>query len=352
MTVGGSESQYNYRTSRLTDETTITLNQRFSYTTILGGNTYYDRWGDEVENLGYAYQWTSDVEPTGGMLYEDYASFYNAMKGNQAGEANEFFYQLSKDDITTEEGPYEGRMIENKDWATIFEDLPEYQKVGDEFMLLTYEISELKIIPYGMDEEPVGTSSFDNYQGETTNYLVNWEPDGDSWTVTNREKPGIDITIRKTDVDGQALGGAVFELYRKSGTVFTKVTHTAYDWLDNNDRFTVPDEGFQMTGLKDGMYQIMEVASPRGYVITDRTPVTFEVKHCAVVENSNELTDGVSYEPAAGSAKDTYIIPNKPGAALPMTGGSGTRVFTITGLIAVILAGIILVRRKKYCLFA
>ena len=233
---------------------------------------------------------------TGGTLYTDYETFYNTMKDNQGGEANELFYTLSRDDITGEETPYEGEIT--GDWAAIFEDLPEFQKVGDEFVLLTYEISELKIKPAGMDEEPVGSTSFEGYQGETTNYLVNWVQNGDSWTISNREKPGLDITIRKTDDSGKAIGGAVFEIYKETGSVYRKLTHSDYDWIDENNQFTVDDEGFMMTGLKDGRYQIKEVLPPGGYIITNNTPVEFELEHCAVVAGSNVLADGVTYEPA------------------------------------------------------
>ena len=46
---------------------------------------------------------------------------------------------------------------------------------------------------------------------------------------------------------------------------------------------------------------------------------------------------------------DTYIITvkNNPGTVLPGTGGSGTLMYTIAGLAMVLLAGVILVSRRK-----
>jgi LPXTG-motif cell wall-anchored protein len=58
------------------------------------------------------------------------------------------------------------------------------------------------------------------------------------------------------------------------------------------------------------------------------------------------LADGVTYEPAEGSAKDTYIIPNIPGAALPHTGGPGTDIFTILGSMLILGAAFLLWWRR------
>lgn len=342
-TTGGNGTQYGYESNAITDEVTITLSQTFVYRGLF--NTYYDRWGDTVENLLFAYQWTSAVTATGGTLYTDYDSFFTAMDSAEAGEANEYHYTLGKDEITGQADTYEGEMT--GEWSAIFEDLPEFQKIGNDYYIMTYEISELKIIPYGMSEEPVGESTVAGYQGESENYLINWTQNGDSWTITNREKPGLDVIIRKTDDDGTELGGAVFEIYKQNGTVFTKVSHNTYDWLDDNDQFTVPEEGFMLAGLKDGLYQIREVTPPEGYVILNDTPVTFEIEHGAIVSASNILADGVGFKPASGSVKDAYIIPNSFAAELPHTGGIGTTIFYILGSILVIGCGVYLISRRR-----
>ena len=342
-TTGGRVTQYGYESNAITNETTITLRQTFTYNGLL--NTYYDRWGDTVEDLVFSYQWTSTVTATGGTLYTDYSTFYNAMKTAQGGEANELIYTLGKDEISGEENTYEGLIT--GDWAAIFEDLPQFQKVGEDYVVVTYEITELKIKPAGEDEEPVGSTTAQGYLGETTNYLVNWAQNGDSWTITNREKPGLDVIIRKTDPTGSPLTGAVFEISKQKGSVFVKLTHDKFDWLDENDQFTVPEEGIMLTGLKDGIYQIKEVIAPAGYVIEVSIPVEFEISHGAVAAGSNVLSEGVTHVPASGSDKDAFVIPNTPGAALPNSGGPGTRLFTILGLMLTCLAGALLWRKRR-----
>ena len=44
---------------------------------------------------------------------------------------------------------------------------------------------------------------------------------------------------------------------------------------------------------------------------------------------------------------DTITIGNTPGAELPATGGSGTMIYTIAGLSLVLLAGALMVSRKR-----
>ena len=118
-----------------------------------------------------------------------------------------------------------------------------------------------------------------------------------------------------------------------------------------------------MTGLTDGTYQIKEIKPPDGYVITEDTPVTFTVENGTVVEESNDLKNGATYTPAQDAVEDnpdttdidesreatndTFTIPNTPGAALPSTGGPGTRLFTILGTILILGAGVLLLRRRR-----
>ncbi len=183
--------------------------------------------------------------------------------------------------------------------------------------------------------------------------------------VYNIYKPvATDITIKKVDNNSQPLSNAVFELYKSNDAVFEKVTHSTYTWLGENDQFTVPAEGYTLTGLTDGTYQIKEIKPPDGYVITEDTPVTFTVENGTVVEESNDLKNGATYTPAQDAVEDdpdtrdidesheaindTFTIPNPPGAVLPNTGGPGTRIFTILGSILILGAGALLWRRRRF----
>ena len=63
--------------------------------------------------------------------------------------------------------------------------------------------------------------------------------------------------------------------------------------------------------------------------------------------------ESVDFEPAHAAAETqsatnaTFTVENTPGAALPSTGGPGTRLFTILGSILIAGAGILLWRRRR-----
>ena len=178
----------------------------------------------------------------------------------------------------------------------------------------------------------------------------------------------LDIKIEKvtTDATPRPLSGAVFELYRQTGTnsqgtpIWDKVV-SKYGTNDEG-RFTV-NESATLNGLHDGTYQIREVVAPAGYIITNSAPVTFTITHGAVVAGSNVLgqNPNVSYtaKRAAIAADpensvegqeavpDTYTIPNEAGAVLPATGGSGTTPIYATGAVLLLLALALLLRKKR-----
>ena len=172
-------------------------------------------------------------------------------------------------------------------------------------------------------------------------------------TVYNRAERTntISVVIRKTDNAENStnyLDGAVFKLmYRSdsSGT-FTNVSNESVPELDSESQFTVPASGITLTGLVDGQYQLQEISPPSGYVITNSTPVTFTVAGGAITSTEGTIT-GVRYTAASETSDAEFIIPNEPGAALPNTGGPGTRLFTILGSILILGAGVLLWRRRR-----
>jgi LPXTG-motif cell wall-anchored protein len=138
-----------------------------------------------------------------------------------------------------------------------------------------------------------------------------------------------------------------------------------------------------LTRLQEGYYEIRETSSPLGYVRTSG-PDYFKVKDGVItrlskVAEDDEATDenetlvvnwpenadttGMFQFSAAKSAvKDdpdtdedesepaqsaNYVIGNEPGVALPSTGGPGTTMFYILGLLLTGLAGAGLVLRKR-----
>ena len=96
----------------------------------------------------------------------------------------------------------------------------------------------------------------------------------------------------------------------------------------------MPKEGITLTGLIDGQYRLTEVSAPAGYVITESEPVSFTVSGGAITNTEGTIGD-VRYTAATGEKDAEFIIPNEPGAALPYTGGPGTAVLYLFGMLLV-----------------
>ena len=105
-------------------------------------------------------------------------------------------------------------------------------------------------------------------------------------------------------------------------------------------------EGIILEGLIPGEYQIEEKAAPNGYIISSQ-PYTFRLNAngsvtSTVVDNPLVILLLKNVDNPAG-----LQIGNEPGAALPSTGGSGTRPFTILGLLLIAGAGLLLLRIRR-----
>ncbi|MDO5138287.1 MAG: SpaA isopeptide-forming pilin-related protein, partial [Oscillospiraceae bacterium] len=120
------------------------------------------------------------------------------------------------------------------------------------------------------------------------------------------------------------------------------------------------------SNLTHGYYEITEKTPPAGYVKTEDATFYFKIDSGIVTwlrkgtnkpsEWESETVAGiVSFESAkaedteAGTpaTNDTFTVQNEPGAALPSTGGLGTRMFTILGSVLLAFAGILLFRRRR-----
>ena len=187
------------------------------------------------------------------------------------------------------------------------------------------------------------------------NYLVTWNEEGGSGdsftaesitsgtpvTVTCVNSPATaDITFRKVDESEQTKGlqGAEFLLYyeveEEQGDKTTTYYYSDRGWVNDPDDATPitvsADNGiFEIESLKiNTTYYLMEIKAPDGYKIPDK-----------VIE-INWKKDGTP-NPNIGGAPlltgkledtDYYIITNSTGVKLPETGGIGTTLVTIGGL--------------------
>ena len=235
---------------------------------------------------------------------------------------------------------YSVELSANNNWKWTFEKLPTRDADGN---VLSYTVVEDTKALERLGYRFVVTYS-DNGEGVIETTAEN------PLKITNAKEAEIDIDIKKVDNANNPIAGAKFELYKenKSGE-FVKVTkaeESEFDWLDSDDTFTVGIDGLTLTGLKDGTYRIKEVEPPEGYIIVDSKPITFTVVDGKVNEDSVYVATGVGYKPAEGQSRDIFTVPNESGVPLPMTGGSGTDLIYLTGILLIGLCGVLLLRRK------
>lgn len=170
--------------------------------------------------------------------------------------------------------------------------------------------------------------------------------------------------INKTDKDGKALKGAKFALYK-----LTKVGDTvAYkdnngnevkgtwgkplDYVEKDDADTTR---FTFKGLDDGIYKLSETKTPDKFNSID--DIVFEVV-ATHEENSDvpKLTT-LSGEKLSGEisfSKDknnqdalTASVVNYAGSQLPETGGIGTTIFYVVGVVLMLGAGVLLITKRR-----
>ena len=144
------------------------------------------------------------------------------------------------------------------------------------------------------------------------------------------------VTVNNTNSSNNALAGGEFAVYESysNGTYSNQLGSNIV--MDSNG-----------TGLLNGLdpthtYYLKQVKAPSGYRLYDEKII--------VLPGSNDSTvyDLSTYQVVSVSnGMYTANVVNQPMLALPFTGGSGTVIYTVIGLLIVVGAGIFLVLYKK-----
>ena len=170
-------------------------------------------------------------------------------------------------------------------------------------------------------------------------------------TVTNEVAAGtpttVDITVLKVDDDNNniKLGGATFELTKvQSLETMNQVSDGGYSESGTTSDADDETKGkLLFTGLTPGYYYLHETDSPDGYVITTNG-WHFQVDENGIVSGVGDFNPDGSFQYVD---ENNITVTNQKGAALPHTGGPGTRIFTILGSILILGAGVLLWRRRR-----
>lgn len=231
-------------------------------------------------------------------------------------------------------------------WKAEWKDLPKYN----------YE--EITEIPAEAPTETPNTPIVYTVE-ETLRYpgYQNMNPDGfdNNGEITNKQII-CNMKIVKVDADNRlkALSGAKFQLTRKlyGEDSFTKFVNDSFEAdPENENKKTGPfevtsTEGIILGGLLPGEYRIEEKTAPEGYVIT-LEPFTFTLGEDGTVTLPSGTDSLVVQLQASGADPAGLEIGNTPGATLPNTGGPGTGLIYLFGVLLIGIAGAGLVMRRK-----
>lgn len=138
------------------------------------------------------------------------------------------------------------------------------------------------------------------------------------------------------------MAGSTFTLCKKNDSgSFVLVTEYGLGQdglIDLTDRTEMT-----FTGMSNGIYLLSEPLAPPGYIILTKDTY-FSVAN-GTVTLTDENGDAKTYTDVSLLDDNTTIaVKNNPGAALPHTGGPGTRLLYLLGAIMALFAGAALLR--------
>lgn len=187
---------------------------------------------------------------------------------------------------------------------------------------------------------------------------------------------GFDFTKKNTA--GEALNGAKFVLkladgsyatFNENGVYTGKVANKEDATVLISEGTTTDENGdtvalgkFAVSGLEAGNYTLVEVEAPKGYslpnfeftfTITPELNADGTLKSVSFYytadDNNNAANGYMTVEERTDVTAETFVLTvlNAKEGELPTTGGIGTTIFTVVGIIVMLVAGVALVARNR-----
>ncbi len=147
------------------------------------------------------------------------------------------------------------------------------------------------------------------------------------------------LAVNKINKAQQALVGATFELFKKINGEYVSVAEIKGAAFSR----------FEWTGIDDGDYMLREVKAPDGYNKIDDVEFTVRATHDTTAAEPvlTSLDGGELFNGDITTGILNAMVVNEAGIVLPETGGRGTTLIYILGVVMLLGASVILVARKR-----
>lgn len=153
--------------------------------------------------------------------------------------------------------------------------------------------------------------------------------------MTKEQQEGTDGTAKKAEIN---------TLQEKYNKAFIEAAQQ-YTWVNDEKQAIILTSNakgqFEIKGLEYGKYDLVEKTAPKGYAKLNG-PIEFEVKEGSYTG----VECDIKYEQDQTQVKDAKCIENKK-VSIPQTGGIGTVIFTVVGVMLMVGAAFALKRRKE-----
>lgn len=161
------------------------------------------------------------------------------------------------------------------------------------------------------------------------------------------------VVINKINDNSQPLTGAEFKLFKKvkNGAKVDEVEVT---------RVTLNTEktSFTFKGLDDGNYVLKETKTPENYNSISDIEFKVEADHTITWDGTNrtnvltkldgnKVTGEIIFTPSKQEGSLSADVMNKQGSTLPSTGGIGTTIFYVVGVVLMLGAGVLLITKRR-----
>lgn len=185
--------------------------------------------------------------------------------------------------------------------------------------------------------------------------IFNNDPTSNSYKIPDVPKVytyGLELTKQGKN---EVLSDVVFELYKDEVTAENKVTESKFGAETNGTFKTNPEGKITIKGLAAGTYYLKEIKTTSGYtllanpvkIMITETPDVATKKTVATCTVDDKKTEKKQLEEDSGNFYYTFSVQNDKGFNLPATGGMGTYIFTIAGLVIMAGAAFLLITSKK-----